>query len=270
MNDEKTLGGLPPSSPSDDRDFIQSIERGFAVLTAFNAEAPQPTLAQIVRKTGFSRPAVRRILLTLQRLGYVSTVDSRWVLTPRVLSIGQHYTATHSLTEISQPYLLTLAQRTSESASLGTLDGTEVVYTARVPVRRIMSINVSVGTRVPAYATSMGRVLLAWRGPDEINDYFAQVELEALAPQTTTSPDALRSILEQVRKDGYSIVDQELELGLLSASAPVRNARGEIVAALASSTSNGRSTVQHISKEIIPILLDTATAISAELGYHPR
>src|ERR671929_1402296 len=148
-----------------DRDHVQSLERGIAVLLAFDEEHPEPTLAELAQITGFSRPAVRRFLITLERMGYVRGSGGRWSLTPRVLTIGQHYTASHALIELAQPHLLRLAEQTQESASLATLDGDDVVYVARVPVRRIMSINVSIGTRVPAHATSMGRALLAWAPP---------------------------------------------------------------------------------------------------------
>ncbi len=188
-----------------ERDYVQSLERGFAVLLAFDEERTNPTLAELAAATGLSRPAVRRLLLTLQRLGYVSNQGTRWSLTPRVLTIGQHYTATNARIEIAQPHLLRLAERTDESASLGELDGDEVVYVARVPVRRIMTINVSVGTRVPARATSMGRVLLAWAGPERI-DRFLERPLEACTAHTVTDPAAMRSALAEVRREGFAIV----------------------------------------------------------------
>ena len=161
-----------------DRDYIQSIERGFAVLLAFDAQRPNPTLAELATEAGLSRPAVRRILLTLQKLGYVAGSGGRWSLTPRVLSIGQHYSESHALIEAAMPRLLEVAEKTQESASLGVLDGADVVYAARVPVRRIMSINVSVGTRVPAYATSMGRALLAWAPADVVERVVAESTFE--------------------------------------------------------------------------------------------
>ncbi|WCT74527.1 IclR family transcriptional regulator C-terminal domain-containing protein [Sphingomonas naphthae] len=256
-----------PTDTINERDFIQSIERGFAVLTAFDADAPRPTLADIAKRTGFSRPAVRRILLTLQQLGYVTGSNGRWTLTPRVLSIGQHYTASHALIEISQPHLVALAEHTSEPASLAALDGTEVVHIADVPVRRIMSVNVSVGMRAAAYPTSMGRILLAWRGSEFIESYLGQVSIEPFTAQTVKSPDELRRVLEQVRHDGYSIVDEELEQGLLSASAPVRNAEGEVVAALASWTSKGRSTAKQMRDRVVPKLVELAASISTDLGH---
>jgi IclR family pca regulon transcriptional regulator len=250
----------------DERDFIQSIERGFAVLLAFDEDRVSPNLAELAAVTGLSRPAVRRILLTLQRLGYVRAAGSRWSLTPRVLSIGQHYSASNAMIEIAQPHLLELSAKTGESASLAELDGRDAVYVARVPVRRIMSINVSIGTRIPAFATSMGRVLLAW-APDVVVEEIIAGGLPALTRHTVTDVEAFRAVLRQVRSDGWSIVAEELEIGLLSVSAPVRDRSGEVVAALASSTSVGRSSVEAIRSDVVPLLLDAAERISADLGH---
>ncbi|MGW4212104.1 IclR family transcriptional regulator domain-containing protein [Lentzea sp. NPDC004789] len=254
---------------TDERDFVQSIERGFAVLLAFDEDRVTPNLAELAAATGLSRPAVRRILLTLQRLGYVRNAGSRWSLTPRVLSIGQHYSASNAMIEIAQPHLLDLSVQTGESASLAALDGRDAVYVARVPVRRIMSINVSIGTRIPAFASSMGRVLLAW-APDVVVDEIVAGGLPALTKHTVTDAGALRDVLRQVRADGWSIVAEELEIGLLSVSAPVRDSTGEVVAALASSTSVGRSSVEAIRRDVVPLLLDTAERISADLGHKNR
>ncbi|NKQ54494.1 helix-turn-helix domain-containing protein [Amycolatopsis sp. K13G38] len=248
------------------RDLIQSLERGFAVLLAFDADRPNPTLAELATATNLSRPAVRRILLTLQHLGYVHGDGGRWRLTPRVLSIGQHYSASHGMIEIAQPHLLRLAEKTGESASLAALDGAEVVYIARVPVRRIMSINVSIGTRVPAHATSMGRALLAWADQSEVDTVIA-AGLTAHTPGTVTDPDEFRKILRTVREDGFSIVSEELEEGLVSAAAPVRDHTGKVVAALASSTSIGRSSVDAVRTEVAPLVVRTAEAISADYGH---
>ncbi|MGW4528939.1 IclR family transcriptional regulator domain-containing protein [Amycolatopsis sp. NPDC004378] len=249
-----------------DRDFIQSIERGFAVLMAFDAERANPTLAELATATGLSRPAVRRILLTLQRLGYVRGDGPRWSLTPRVLSIGQHYSASHGMIETAQPRLLSLAEETGESASLAALDGAEVVYVARVPVRRIMSINVSIGTRVPAHATSMGRVLLAWAPPALVDEVVA-AGLPRFTARTVTCEADFRKALRTVQDQGWSLVDEELEDGLLSVSAPVRDASGAVVAALASSTSSGRSDVEKLRREVVPLVVRTADRISADLGH---
>jgi IclR family transcriptional regulator, pca regulon regulatory protein len=259
-------GGDPTNG---DRDYVQSLERGFAVLLAFDADHPEPTLAELAQLTGLSRPAVRRFLITLERMGYVRGAGGRWSLTPRVLSIGQHYTASNALIDLAQPHLLKLAEETHESASLANLDGDEVVYVARVPVRRIMSINVSVGTRVPAYATSMGRVLLAWAPTEVVDAALNRRPLRAITRNTVTDPSALRAELARVRKQGWSIVGEELEAGLLSASAPVRDRSGRVVAALASSTSAGRSTLGQLQREVVPLLVETADRISADLSGRP-
>jgi IclR family pca regulon transcriptional regulator len=250
-----------------DRDFIQSLERGLSVLLAFDDRHSHPTLAELAADTELSRPAVRRILLTLQKLGYVCSDGPRWALTPRVLTIGQRYFASNVLVEVAQPHLLALAEETQESASLATLDGGEVVYIARVPVRRIMSINVAVGTRVPAHATSMGQVLLAWLDPAALGSYLDGAELTAYTDRTITTRARLLDALAEVRASGYSVVDQELETGLISASAPVRDHTGAAVGALASSTSSGRSDAEAVRRTVVPRLLKTAEAISAELGH---
>jgi IclR family pca regulon transcriptional regulator len=250
-----------------DRDFVQSLERGLTVLLAFDDRLAHPTLAGLATATGLSRPAVRRILLTLQRLGYVRSEGSRWALTPRVLLIGQRYFASNALVEVAQPHLLALAEETQESASLATLDGGEVVYIARVPVRRIMSINVAVGTRVPVHATSMGRVLLAWQDEATVDRQLAGIELTRFTDRTITTPADLRAALAEVRATGYSIVDQELETGLISASVPVRDHRGQVVAALASSTSSGRSDTGSLRNDVVPLLVRAAGQIGAELGH---
>jgi IclR family pca regulon transcriptional regulator len=257
----------PMDMPDGDRDYVQSLERGIAVLLAFDADHPEPSLAELAQLTGFSRPAVRRFLITLERMGYVrSNGAGRWSLTPRVLTIGQHYTETNALIELAQPHLLELAERTHESASLATLDGSEVVYVARVPVRRIMSINVSVGTRVPVHATSMGRVLLAWAPPPVIDEILARGPLRAITPHTVTDPEELRAVLGTVREQGYSVVSEELESGLLSASAPVRDRSGCVVAALASSTSVGRADVDTLRRDVVPLLVAAADRLSESLG----
>ncbi|WP_307796286.1 IclR family transcriptional regulator C-terminal domain-containing protein [Amycolatopsis sp. 195334CR] len=250
-----------------DRDRIQSIERGFAVLLAFDAERPNPTLAELASATDLSRPAVRRILLTLQHLGYVRGEAGRWSLTPRVLSIGQHYSASHAMIEIAQPHLMRLAEHTQESASLAALDGAEVVYVARVPVRRIMSINVSVGTRVPPHSTSMGRVLLAWEPAEVVDQVLAEHGLPASTEHTITDPARFRRALAETRAQGWAIVAEELEIGLLSASAPVRDQSGKVVAALASSTSSGRSSVAELREKVVPVLREAADRISADFGH---
>jgi IclR family pca regulon transcriptional regulator len=259
--------GEGPSS-TEDRHRIQSIERCFAVLLAFDAELPRPTSTDLAVATGLSRPTVRRILITLQHLGYVAPVGNRWRLTPRVLSLGQHFTATDSTVDIAQPHLKRLAEETGESASLAVLDATDVVYVARVPVRRIMRIDISPGSRVPAAATSMGRVLLAW-ADEEVISRVLGAGLSAFTARTVTDPKKLRGILREVQSQGWSIVAGELDPELISISVPLRDHTGEVVAAIASSTTISRATPQQLTSTVLPHLQATATRLGIELGQ-PR
>lgn len=250
-----------------ERDFIQSIERGFAVLDAFGATGPAPTTAELASATALSRPAVRRILLTLRKLGYVTDTGARWSLTPRVLSIGRWYSAANTLVDAAMPHLVELSDRTTESASLGVLDGTEVVYAARVPVRRIMSINVAVGTRVPAYATSMGRALLAWARPEIVDRVVADTVFEQLASSTLTTGEDLRAELARVRARGFALTAAELEDELISLAAPVRDPAGTVVGVVACSTSAGRHTPDSFRDAAAASVVDAADALSRDLGF---
>lgn len=258
--------GVPQGS--EDRDRIQSIERGFAVLLAFDADRPRPTSTDVAEVTGLSRPAVRRILLTLQHLGYVQPVGNRWRLTPRVLSLGQHYTATNSVSDIAQPHLMSLAEGTGESVSLAVLDGVDAVWVARVPVRRLLSIDISPGSRVPAPATSAGRVLLAWNEEPVIARVLA-AGLPAYTDRTVTDPRRLRAELRDVRSRGWAVVAGELDPDLLSLSVPVRDHTGQVVAALAASTSAARFTPERLTAKVLDPMLATAARLSTELGQ-PR
>jgi len=251
-----------------ERDYVRSIDRAFAVLGAFDAQRSAPTAAEIAEATGLSRPAIRRILLTLGDLGYVAEHEGHWSLTAKVLTLGEHYSAANTLVQAATPHLARIAERTAESASLGVLDGGWVIYAARVPVRRIMSINVAVGTRVPAYATSMGRALLAWAPESTVTHVVEAIPLEPLTARTVTDPAALRAELATVREQGFALTYGELEDGLISAAVPIREASGAVIGVLASSTSAGRSTPARFRTDIVPILLAHAERLSAELGYH--
>ncbi len=256
----------PVSDEKSGQNHIQGLERGLAVLQAFDAERPNPTATELATATRLPRPVVRRVLLTLQRLGYVTTTNGRWTLTPRVLSIGQHYTATHALTELAQPHLMRLAERTGESATLATLDGNDVVYIARVPVRRVVSVAVAPGTRAPVHATSLGRVLLAWEPAERVDRVLTEAGMPRLTPHTVTDPAQFHEILAAVRHQGWAMVISEREEGLIALSAPIRDHSNQVVAAVTSSTSTGRATPEGLREEVVPVLVDIAEDISAELG----
>ncbi len=251
-------------SSADDRNFIRSLERGLAVLQVFSREHPSLTLSETAVRAGVTRATARRILLTLERLGFVRSDDRRFSLTPRVLRLGYAYLSSLGLWQLAEPYMEQLADLTHESCSAATLDGTSLVYVARVPARRVMAISLSVGSRLPAYPTSMGRVLLADLAPAELDDYFRLATLEQLTPGTVTDEARLRQVLDRVRQQGFALVDQELEDGVRSIAAPVRGRDGRALAALNVSGHAGRVTVEQLREEFLPHLLRAAKLIGDE------
>ena len=208
------------------RNHVQSLARGLAVLTAFDADHRELTLADVARRTDLSRAAARRFLLSLGDLGFVRTDGKNFALTPQVLRLGAAYLTSLGLPEIATPHLERLSATVHESSSCAVLDGDDVVYVARVATRRIMSVGIAVGTRFPAYATSMGRVLLAGLDEAELDDYFARTDRTRLTPTTLVDEKPLRSELARIRKQGWAFVDEELEIGLRSVAAPILDARG--------------------------------------------
>jgi IclR family pca regulon transcriptional regulator len=245
--------------------FVQSLERGLAVIRAFDAEHVELTLSEVARSCDLTRAAARRFLLTLVDLGYVRTDGRRFMLTPRVLELGYAYLSSLSLPEVAQPHLERLVAEVHESSSACVLDRDDVVYVARVPTSRIMTVAINVGTRFPAYATSMGRVLLADLPPEDLDAYLDRVRLERRTQRTVTTAKALRAELLKVRAQGYAIVDQELEEGLRSVGAPVRDAAGRVVAAVNISAHASRHSVESIRRVLLPPLLAAAAKISTDL-----
>ncbi|GIG91221.1 IclR family transcriptional regulator [Plantactinospora endophytica] len=246
-------------------EFVQSLERGLAVIRAFDADHPQLTLSEVARATGLTRAAARRFLLTLVELGYMRTDGRLFSLRARILELGYAYLSSLSLPEMAQPHMETLVAEVHESCSMSVLDGDEVVYVARVPTKRIMTVAISVGTRFPAYATSMGRVLLAAQPAAWLDNYLDTAELRPLTRRTVTDPARLRTLLNRIHSQGYAIVDQELEEGLRSLAAPIRDADGAVIAALNVSARASRGSSEVIRKELLPPLLATAKRIEEDL-----
>jgi IclR family transcriptional regulator, pca regulon regulatory protein len=249
---------------------VQSLERGLAVLQVFSREHPAPTLSEVARLAGTTRATARRILLTLERLGHVRSDGRRFSLTPRVLALGWAYLSSLNLWEIAQPLMEDLVEETGESCSAATLDLPDIVYVARVPTRRIMSITLGVGTRLPAHATSMGRVLLAGMRDEELDAFLQTTTFEPLTERTITDPARLRAEIDEVRAQGWALVDQELELGLRSVAAPVHGSDGRTVAALNVSAAASRVPLEQLRDEFLPALLRTADAVSTALGRASR
>jgi len=258
----------PEAMPQPSRDaagaFVQSLDRGLAVIRAFDAEHPELTLSEVARTTGLTRAAARRFLLTLVELGYVRTDGRLFTLRPKILELGYAYLSSLSLPEIALPHLEQLVERVHESTSVSVLDGDEVVYVARVPTKRIMTVSISVGTRFPAYATSMGRVLLAWRSAEWLDGYLASARLKALTAHTLADSESLRAELAAVRERGWAMADQELEEGLRSVAAPIRDQSGQVAAAINVATNVSRTSADELIERIVPQLLATARLIEQD------
>jgi IclR family pca regulon transcriptional regulator len=247
-------------------DFIQSLERGLAVINSFSRERNSQTLSEVAQQTGLTRATARRVLLTLAELGYVHQNNRSFSLTPRVLDLGYSYLSSFQVVELAQQSMERLVEEVKESSSMSVLDGNEIVYVARVPTKRIMTISLAIGSRLPAYPTSMGRVLLAGLTDAELDEYLTRTRLEQLTDHTLTDPDELRSTIEKTRIDGYALVDQELEEGLRSIAVPVRDGSGDVVAAMNLSTHAARRSVASMRSDLLPALRETAARIEADLA----
>ncbi len=246
-------------------DFVQSLDRGLAVIRAFGPDRERLSLSEVARATGLTRAATRRFLLTLVKLGYVRNDGREFSLRPRVLELGYAYLSGLGMPEVAAPHLEELVAQVRESSSISVLDGHYIIYVARVPTKRIMTVAISVGTRFPAYATSMGRVLLAGLPPADLDQYLDDAELEPITARTVIDPDRLREIVRDVGKQGYAIVDQELEEGLRAIAAPIHGAGGAVTAAINLSAHASRVSMAAMRSDLLPALLETARRIEADL-----
>lgn len=248
------------------RDHLQTLERGLAVIAAYAGRGPWLTAGELAAETGLSKPIVRRIMLTLERLGYARTKGTQFALTPKVLALGYAYLSSVRLTDVARPLMEKLTDELGLGTSLAALDGTEVVYVDRVQRGRITSINLAVGTRLPAHATSMGHVLLAYAPSSDVGAVLDGDPLPALTEHTLTDPVVLRERLKLVRERGWEAVDQELEIGRRSAAAPVFDSDGRVIAALSLSCGTLQYSMDRLLDELVPPLRSTAQQISEALG----
>ncbi|WIY06424.1 IclR family transcriptional regulator C-terminal domain-containing protein [Amycolatopsis mongoliensis] len=253
----------------EDPDVIDSVEKALRLLQSFSGEAPAMSVSEAAAATGLTRATARRLLLTFERLGFAETDGRRFRLTARVLRLGYGYLAALPFWEHAQSHMRALSDEVRESSSLATLDGGEIVYVARVPASRMMTITFNVGSRLPAYPTSMGRVLLAALPAADLESYLDRTELKRLTANTITDRAALEAELARVAEQGYALVDGEREEGVRSAAAPVRNAGGGVIAALNVSANAARVSVEKLRAEFVPRLLETADAITKDIaGLH--
>ena len=244
---------------------MQSLQRGLSVIRSFDAEHDELTLTEVATSTGLTRATARRLLLTLVELGYVAFDGKRFSLTPQVLDIGYAYLSSLNIEQIAQPFLEALSERVNESVSVTVLDGSDIIYVARVPTKRIMTISLGLGSRLPAHCTSMGRVLLA-ELPERRLREIVPLEFEPHTEHTIRTRTELELELKRVRAQGWALVDQELEHGLRSIAAPLRDGSDTAVAAMNVSTHAGRTDVDAIHSHVLPELLAAAASISEALA----
>ncbi len=247
-------------------EFVQSLERGLSVITAFGPETPSLTLSEIAERTGLTRAAARRFLLTLEWLGYVQSEGRKFFLRAKVLELGYAYLSSLPVWEIAKPHMGELAEKVRETTSASVLEGTDIVFVARIETGRIMNMTLGVGSRLPAFATAMGRVLLADLSPEALDAYFDAATLAPLSHRTITDEKRLRRIIADVRKQGWALVDQEVEEGLRSIAVPITGPDGGVRAALTVCSNAFRVSDERIMEEFLPMAQATAERIGGEIA----
>lgn len=247
--------------------YVQSFARGLAVIRSFSAEAPSQTMTEVAQRTGLTRAGARRILHTLHALGYVDIDGRQFSLTAKVLDLGFAYLSSLPVWSLAEPYMEALVQQVHESSSIAVLNGKEIIYVLRVPTEKIISINLGVGSRLPAYCSSMGRVLLAGLDDAQLEQEIRSTDLIARTPRTITDPQKLLEEIQQVRRQGWCIIDQELELGLISVAAPIHGRNGKCIAAMNIGMHSSRIDRDQMEKAILPQLLATARQITDRVRH---
>jgi IclR family pca regulon transcriptional regulator len=262
-------------------DFIEALARGLDVIRAFQPRQPVMSLSAVARAAGLARPTARRILLTLEQMGYVravepleqmryvravdrKAVDRKYELTPRVLELGMSYVLSRNLWDVARPHMKGLVARTHESSSIAQLDGSDIVYVARVAVPKIVALAVTIGTRFPAMQTSLGKVLLAALPPEEVERVLAEPSRSGITPRILPGSEERAATLREVRARGWALTDEELAAGIRSVAAPLRDGDGQVIASLNVNTHAAETPVDVLTGEYLPLLLQTAGAISAD------
>lgn len=250
------------ASERPDGDFVESLARGLKVIRAFSTSQLAFTVSEMATATELARPTARRLLLTLEQLGYVRNQDGLFMLTPQVLELGMSYINAQGMWDIARPELESLVSRTKESSSMSQLDGADIVYIARVSVPKIIGISVQIGTRFPAIATSMGHVLLSELSSKELDNVLAKKSQSRVVPRIKPTRKELNATLDEVRLRGWAISDERLSLGIRSIAAPVRDATGAIIAALNVTVNAAETPVAKLRSLHLPLLLATAQRIT--------
>ncbi|MEO3791751.1 IclR family transcriptional regulator C-terminal domain-containing protein [Nonomuraea sp. B10E15] len=249
-------------------DFIEALARGLDVIRAFQPGRPVMSLTEVATAAGLARPTARRILLTLQELGYARQEAGGFALTPRVLELGVTYIRSTGLWEVARPHLERLVRQTHESSSIAQLDGSDIVYVARVAVPKIVALSVQIGTRFPALQTSLGKVLLAALPPAEVERVLAEPSRSGIEPRWRPDAGEREAVLREVRAKGWAMTDEQLALGIRSVAAPLRDGLGNVVAAVNVNAHAAETSLHQLTEEHLPLLLKTAGAISADWALY--
>ncbi len=257
---------MQEKSHAADPDFVLSLARGLAVVEAFQDRPDGVTVGDVSTRTGLSRAAVRRLLITLEQLGYATHNGPVYRLGSRILRLGFSFLSSNSLATLAAPILEQVSAAIQESSSLSTMEGDEIVYLARSATRRVMSVGLSIGSRLPAYCTSMGRVMLAAAKPEDLAAFLDRVELRPLTPKTIWNKAALSAELERVRTQGFALVDEELEVGLRSLAVPVQSRAGKVVAAMNTGVHASRVRSEEMAGRFLPALKEGAERLAIALG----
>jgi len=245
-------------------DFVEALARGLDILAAFGADHRGMSLSEVASAAGLARPTARRLLLTLEELGYVRSRAGTFELTPKVMSLGMSYVSSLGLWDIARPHMEALVSRTGESSSMAQLDGADIVYVARVSVPKLIALRVDIGTRFPAVQTSQGKVLLAALPPDQVAAVIAQPSRSGLPPYIGRQAGPLRDELAEIRARGWALADEELAPGVRSVAVPVRDGAGTVRAAMNVTVHAAETTTQRLLHDHLPAVLTTAGEISAE------
>ncbi|WP_460062170.1 IclR family transcriptional regulator domain-containing protein [Streptomyces sp. YKOK-I1] len=247
-------------------DFIEALARGLEVIAAFAPQRPVMSLSEVAATTGLARPTARRILLTLEELGYVRSSDKGFALTPRVLDLGAAYIGSLGLWDVARPHMERLVARTGESCSVAQLDGSDIVYVARVAVPKIVTLAVQIGTRFPALQTSLGKVLLAALEPEELERTLAIPTRSGLVPRWRPGPDERNAALREVRARGWALADEDLALGIRSVAVPLRDGEGRVIAAVNVNVHAAETSVRTLLDDHLPLVLQVAGDISCDFA----
>jgi len=257
------------TEPGNNKDFLKTLDRGLAVIKSFDGDTPRMTLSQVAHKTSMSRASARRFLLTLENLGYVIKVDGGFQLTARILEIGHQFLSNLNFIEVITPFMREVSRKLYKACSASILNDSDIVYVARIPSQhQILSVNLNIGSRLPAYCTSMGRILLGNLAEEELEMHLDNTDLNSYTPFTITDKQKLIGLIQLAKKEGYCIVNQELEENLCAIAVPVRNKDGTVLCAINVGMPVGQVKMKEIKATYLPALKEAAAKSEVILAHH--